>query len=215
MSKKILAQASTIAILCFALGSCTHVTSSTDSAQPAVFVDNLPTTSNELIELAEQGNADAQNRVGEMYHFAEGVKQDYQEAKKWYLKAVANCHPVAPNHLGRIYLHGEGVKYNPQEAMKWYLMSAERNDPAGQWNTAKGYYLGQGVQRDLKKAYLWFGIAAQHPDNGTTPLTLEGRMVADVARENQKTIAKWLKKAEIRQLDQAIKAWVPKPCKPQ
>ena len=38
--------------------------------------------------LAEQGNADAQYNLGEMYRNGEGVTQDYNEALKWFLLAT-------------------------------------------------------------------------------------------------------------------------------
>ena len=37
---------------------------------------------------AEQGDAEAQNRLGVCYEYGKGVPQDYQEAVKWYRKAV-------------------------------------------------------------------------------------------------------------------------------
>ncbi len=40
------------------------------------------------LPLAEQGNADAQSILGEMYDDGQGFAQDYAEAVKWYRKAA-------------------------------------------------------------------------------------------------------------------------------
>lgn len=37
--------------------------------------------------LGNKGDAGAQNSLGYMYRYGEGVKQDYQKAKEWYEKA--------------------------------------------------------------------------------------------------------------------------------
>ena len=37
---------------------------------------------------AEQGDADAQNKLGDMYYDGEGVARDYAEARRWYRKAA-------------------------------------------------------------------------------------------------------------------------------
>ena len=39
-------------------------------------------------ELAEGGDAEAQNNLGAMYYNGEGVPQDYKEAVKWQRKAA-------------------------------------------------------------------------------------------------------------------------------
>lgn len=42
----------------------------------------------ELIQAAEQGNADAQANLGWMYFYGKGVNKSYVEAIKWYRKAA-------------------------------------------------------------------------------------------------------------------------------
>ena len=52
-----------------------------------------------FLEAALQGNADAQNNLGVMYHMGEGVEQDNSEAKKWYAKSAAQGHVDAQTNL--------------------------------------------------------------------------------------------------------------------
>ena len=57
---------------------------------------------------AEQGNADAQNRLGVRYDRGEGVSKDVKEAAKWYAKSAAQGHPKAQCNLALDYKSGKG-----------------------------------------------------------------------------------------------------------
>ncbi|MDS4057067.1 MAG: tetratricopeptide repeat protein [Candidatus Contendobacter sp.] len=59
---------------------------------------------------AEQGDAAAQFRLGQMYAKGEGVKQDYAQARQWYQKAADQGHADAQFNLGTMYANGQGVK---------------------------------------------------------------------------------------------------------
>src|SRR5215475_12719326 len=59
--------------------------------------------------LAEQGNAQAQNQVGDMYYNGTGVAQDYKEAARWYRLAAEQGYVYAQGLLGMTYDSGEGV----------------------------------------------------------------------------------------------------------
>ena len=58
----------------------------------------------------------------------QGVKQDKQEAVKWYRKAAEQGDPDAQCNLGVCCANGEGVKQNVQEAVKWFRQSAEQGN---------------------------------------------------------------------------------------
>lgn len=49
---------------------------------------------------ANNGDAQAQFELGEMYHDGDGVKQNYKEAMKWYLKASKQDILGADNNMG-------------------------------------------------------------------------------------------------------------------
>ena len=73
---------------------------------------------------AKQGNAEAQNLLGEMYFLGKGVKQDYQEAAKWYRKAAEQGRANAQYNLGFMYENGQGVIQDYQEAALRYHLAA-------------------------------------------------------------------------------------------
>ena len=62
-----------------------------------------------LRQAAEQGAAQAQNRLGGMYEHGRGVGKDYVEAVRWYRKAAAQGFAGAQNNLGVMYSRGRGV----------------------------------------------------------------------------------------------------------
>ena len=54
--------------------------------------------------LAEQeDDAEAQLRLGQMYQYGFGVKEDHKEAVKWYRLAAEQGEPEAQHSLGAMY----------------------------------------------------------------------------------------------------------------
>jgi hypothetical protein len=71
---------------------------------------------------AKQGDAEAQYNLGLMYHFGEGISQDYTEAAKWYRKAAKQGYADAQYNLCLMYYNGKGVQQDYAEAAKWYRL---------------------------------------------------------------------------------------------
>lgn len=70
-------------------------------------------------EMAEAGNADAQEELGERYYSGEGVPQDYAEAIKWFKKAGEQGNKAALIMLSRCYENGCGVEKDIAKATSW------------------------------------------------------------------------------------------------
>ena len=84
-------------------------------------------------EAAERGNAEAQNKLGELYaKGASGLKRDVKEALKWYRKAADQGNARALYNLGECYDNGDGVKQNVETAVKYYRMAAEKGNADAQ-----------------------------------------------------------------------------------
>jgi len=85
----------------------------------------------EAIPLYEQvasndGNADAQNKVGNCYYNGWGVTQDYAKAVEWYKKAAEQGSDAAQNNLGFCYENGNGVKKDINQATVWYKKAIDQ-----------------------------------------------------------------------------------------
>ena len=65
-----------------------------------------------IAELAEQGHAQAQFKLGRYYEIGEGVNQDNKKAIIWYTKAAEQGYGKAQNNLGRLYMQGQGIPQN-------------------------------------------------------------------------------------------------------
>jgi hypothetical protein len=83
-------------------------------------------------QAAEQGDAEAQHRLGMLYAKGIGVRQDYAEAARWYRKAADQGHTQAQYELGRLYAQGLGVPRNYTDAAKWCRLAAEQGHAPAQ-----------------------------------------------------------------------------------
>ena len=77
---------------------------------------------------AEQGNAEAQVRLGEMYYWGQGVARDYKKAKYWFQKAAEQGNAIAQYYLGKMYHYGFGVAQDHKKAKYWYQKACDNGD---------------------------------------------------------------------------------------
>ena len=127
--------------------------------------EDYATALKEWRPLAEQGNADAQDWLGHMYRYGQGVTEDKAEAAKWIRKSAEQGYAEGQLSLGRLYAEGEGVTKDHAEAVKWYRKAAERGDALAQVRLGGLYEDGdESVLQDLVAAHMWFNIAVA---NGT------------------------------------------------
>ena len=73
---------------------------------------------------ANQGIAEAQNGLGELYAKGKGMPQDYVQARQWYEKAAAQGHPMAQNNLAELYFAGLGGPQDYVRAYMWVNLAA-------------------------------------------------------------------------------------------
>jgi hypothetical protein len=111
-------------------------------------------------QAAEQGDADAQFRLGYMYEVGDGVPEDDTEATKWWFKAAEQGHVEAQSKLGFMYDLGRGVPEDHTEAVKWYRKAAEQGDADAQEFLGLMYGLGKGIPENDVEAYVWLSISA-------------------------------------------------------
>ena len=113
-----------------------------------------------LKKAAETGNPRDQLMLAAAYDWGQGVKQDYNEAAKWYAKAAEQGLAEAQNALGSLYQSGEGVSRDYKKAVELYKKAAGQGyDPA---ISSLGYMydLGLGVEQDDVKAVELYKKAA-------------------------------------------------------
>ena len=103
-------------------------------AQPVIAGNNngIQTLFEQTIQawrpLAEQGDADAQFRLGFSY---QSLGNDYREAVKWYRKAAEQGYAEAQTYLGILYRDGNGVPQDDVLAHMWFNLAAAGGEELG------------------------------------------------------------------------------------
>ena len=95
----------------------------------------------ELRRQAEQGDGEAQGRLGAMYSQGLGVPEDDTEAVRWLRLAADQGRADAQFLLGTMYTNGSGVAQDT-EAVRWLRLAADQ---------------GRAVPRDYVYQWQWCG----------------------------------------------------------
>ena len=100
-----------------------------EDADTAYSRQEYATTVRLLKPLADQGAAWAQNNLGSMYAYGQGVPKDDAQAVKWYRLAADQGEAGAQDNLGLMYANGRGVPKDDAQAVSslgWALKSVFR-----------------------------------------------------------------------------------------
>jgi hypothetical protein len=112
------------------------------------------------LQLAEQGNVDAQFQLGLIYAGDQSITKNDKQAVDWFRKAADQGHMEAQTKLGFMYATGKGVTQNYNFAVYWCYKAAEQGDVIAQYNLGLMYEKGQGVVKDNSLAVSWYSKAA-------------------------------------------------------
>jgi TPR repeat protein len=148
-----------------------------------------------LRNLAEKGDAKAQNNLGVMYDYGEGVPKDHAEAMKWYRRAAEQGYARAQDRLGLMYYNGQGAPQNYAKALKWYRKSAEQGLNLSQVKLGVMYEEGKGVPQNYVQAHMWLNLAAQGIE--------DAKLLRDA-------LAKLMTSAQIAEAQKLAREWRPK-----
>jgi TPR repeat protein len=148
-----------------------------------------------IVELAEQGFAKAQFKLGKYYTDGEGVPQNYEKAILWYTKAAEQGYGRAQNNLGVLYRQGLGVPQNYEKAVEWLSKAAEQGIALAQGILGYSYAEGKGIEQNYAKAVEWYTKAAEQgfagAQNNLGRLYEQGKGVP----QNYEKAVEWLTKA--------------------
>lgn len=167
----------------------------------------------EYLAAAEQGDAEAQTRLGDRYQIGLGVARDDTQAAYWYRKAAAQGQAHAQCSLAELYYFGEvriemRKKYGSDpddkyvgervpgdynQAVYWFRKSAEQGDRRAQNFLAGMYSSGNGVVKDDQRAYFWYLLAAAngYPDSAKWRDQVEAKLSFQQRAEAQAAARDW------------------------
>ena len=112
-------------------------------------------------ELAEQGLAKAQFKLGRYYEIGERIPKDIKKAIVWYTKAAEQGNDKAQYNLGLLYRDGNGTSQNYEEAAKWLTMAANQGLAHAQYFLGGLCAQGLGTSQSYEKAVEWYTKAAE------------------------------------------------------
>jgi uncharacterized protein len=114
-----------------------------------------------LFPFAEEGNAEAQSLIANIYHLGLGTDRDINKAIYWYGKSAAQDHVIALNNLANIFLTcNQECLIDTNKAVSLYRKAAELGFAPSQYFLGKMYLEGIGVDVDQTEAIKWLNFAS-------------------------------------------------------
>ena len=148
-----------------------------------------------LRDLAEVGNAEAQNELGHRYETGRGVPQDFGAAVTLYRQAAERGDARGQGNLGAMYANGTGVERDDNTALVWFRRAADQGDARGQNGLGVMYRAGRGVAQDYAEAVRWFRrSAAQGYPRGQSNLGAMYGTGRGVERDDAEAV-RWYRRA--------------------
>jgi len=150
-----------------------------------------------LRTLAEQGNLQAQLKLGHMYSEGQSLPQDYIEAANWFKKAAEQSDAEGQYYIGIAYQLGKGIPQDNAEALTWILKSAQQGYAIAQFVLGHMYSDGEGVPQDFVLAHMWFNLAASRSPLGESDKDqIAARMTPAEIAEAQRLAREWKPRME-------------------
>jgi len=146
------------------------------------------------VKLAEQGNPEAQYKVGEMYETGKGVQKNHATAMTWFEKAAAQDHKKAGYKLLYLDIKNNGLNDYSKTQLGVLRQESASGNPDAQYYLGKMYASGVGVPKSLNNALTWLNKATF---NGVSEAEHEAITVEEeLARLREKTAKKRAKALE-------------------
>ena len=83
-------------------------------------LDGIPVEFANTLKLALEEDAEAQQAIGEIFHYGKGTKRDFKKAFYWYKKSAKQGFASSQDLLGLFYAGGVGVKKDCGLSIKWF-----------------------------------------------------------------------------------------------
>ena len=123
---------------------------------------NYPCALQALKKSAALNHPGAEARLGYMYYWSKGVRQDDAQAKLYLTRSSDQGYAFGQAWLGALYRLGHGVKQNDAEAVRLYRLAAAQGEMWGQSDLGYMYEYGKGVAAiNQATALSWYEKAAR------------------------------------------------------
>jgi flagellar biosynthesis GTPase FlhF len=126
---------------------------------PVAFLDVSAGVFRFQSRLAEQGNPEAQYKVGEMHETGKGVNKNIKKARQWFEKAAASGHQKASYKIIYLDIAETGLNSFTRSQLGKIRNEAAVGNPNAQYILGRMYTTGVGVPRSLQSALIWLNKA--------------------------------------------------------
>ena len=134
-----------------------------------------------LRQQADNGDIDAQFRVGEYFDDTNNAMYDHEIAWQYLLKAAANGHAYAQYKVGLKYVSNDSVK-----ACQWFANAANQGLANAQYEYGKCLVYGVGTQENIFQGKNWIEKAAnQENEQAKTLLVQLNQRKTDYSSDNK------------------------------
>ena len=115
-----------------------------------------------IIWAADEGMAQAQAVLADLYREGRGVAVHDKRAASYYQKAAAQGYRAAQVALADLYHAGKGLPRSLEEAFHWYQQAALSGEVYAQAMLSVLYQQGRGVSSDLNQSVYWYKKASRY-----------------------------------------------------
>ena len=118
---------------------------------------NSPDALQKLMKVAEKGNPEAQNAIGQAYLNGKGVTKSEEKAIEWLEKAAAKGSAEALYTMGNFYFYGNSPLIGKfyKKAIEYYTKAAAKGDANAQRQLSVCLYNGIGGTQSYRDAFNW------------------------------------------------------------
>lgn len=117
---------------------------------------------NEVRRAAENGNADAQNKLGAWYEKgSHGLHKDYKEAYNWYADSAEKGNYKAMHNLGVLLVDEKITDISKETALELYLAMAQSGIVLGFEDVGDYYNKFAKTQKEKDASLAFYKVAAQ------------------------------------------------------
>jgi TPR repeat protein len=111
------------------------------------------------VKLAEQGNPEAQYKVGEMYEMGKGATKDLKKAEEWFEKSAKQGHKKSTYKILYLEISSNGLNDFTKSQLGSIRKEAASGNADAQYFLGKMYAAGVGVPKSLTNALTWLNKA--------------------------------------------------------
>ena len=114
-----------------------------------------------LKTLAQEGDAEAQYKIGLNYIYGNDAPKDASKAAEYFRMAAEQGYLPARRELGILLASGEGVEQDMDKAIQYLSEAADNLDPSALYHLGIMYEHGIGVPKDMQKCVRMLAYAAE------------------------------------------------------